>query len=134
MTSHTTQRLEALGAFARLARSFRDSGLRALERAAVEARLVRGAWSTVGGGCPLSCADGALGRSGPWRFFWQADDRNRFIVAWDAGLVSAADVVALAQLEQDRRARASQPSAAVRAAVRRLTGRLSARRRPLATA
>lgn len=134
MTSTATRRLEALGAFARLLRSFDDRGLRALERAAVEARLIRGAWSTGGGGCPLSCADGVLGLSGVRRFLWQADDRNRFILAWDAGLLSVADVVALAQLEQDRRARAGRPGATVSALARRLAARVSGRRRPLATA
>lgn len=134
MTAIGTQRLEALGAFARLVRTFSDPGLRALERAGAEARLVRGAWSTQSGGCPLSCADGVLGLSGARRFLWQADDRNRFISAWDAGLLSVADVVALAQLEQDRRARAGRPGATVSALARRLAARVSGRRRPLATA
>jgi hypothetical protein len=110
----TPQRLEALGALARLLPSFTDRGLRALERAALEGRLVRGVWSAAGDGCPLSCADGVLGMSGARRFLWNADDRNRFVFAWDAGLVGVADVVALVHLEQDQRVRRRQVGRALR--------------------
>jgi len=99
-----TLRLEALSALARLLPSFSDRGLRTLERAAHEGRLVRGTWSAADAGCPLSCADGVLGMSGARRFLWRARDRNLFILGWDAGIVQVADVVALVQLEQERRA------------------------------
>ncbi|MCS6801963.1 MAG: hypothetical protein RMM58_08490 [Chloroflexota bacterium] len=125
MRSIARLRLEALSAFARLLRSFSDHGLGALERAARDARLVRGVWSAADAGCPLSCADGVLGRSGARRFFWQAHDRNRFVTAWDAGLVSAADVAALVQLERERRARAWQRRARIRSLARRLAERFS---------
>ncbi|GIW08901.1 MAG: hypothetical protein KatS3mg060_3706 [Dehalococcoidia bacterium] len=121
-------RAEALSALARLLPSFSDRGLRTLERAAQDGRLVRGVWSAADAGCPLSCADGVLGMSGARRFFWQAADRNRFVVAWDAGLVQVADVVALVQIEQERRTRVHRPTATLGDGIRRALGRLSALR------
>src|SRR5262249_50852327 len=99
------ERFQALAALADLLGGFSDRGLRTLTRAADDGRLVRGRWrGSAGGslaGCPLSCADGVLGGATALRFVGRAAARNRFIAAWDRGLLSAADVagLALAELE-----------------------------------
>jgi hypothetical protein len=103
---HRSHSLAALAAFARLLHTFSDPGLDALLAAARAQRLIRGAWSSATGGCPLSCADGILGASTARRFWWQAADRNRFVLAWDAGLIAIPDLVALVERERLRRAQA----------------------------
>ncbi|MFN8534341.1 MAG: hypothetical protein U0556_12450 [Dehalococcoidia bacterium] len=107
----TTPRVEALASLSRLLPSFADEGLASLLAAAKSKRLIRGVWKAGTAGCPLSCADGVVGLSRARRFFWQAEDRNCFVWAWDAGLVPLADVVAMVEIEIERRsARRSVPT------------------------
>src|SRR5438132_1017960 len=97
------ERFQALTALAEVLGSFSDQGLRTLARAAEDGRLVRGQWRGSGGqfrmGCPLSCADGVVGGATAYRFTGRAFARNRFIAAWDRGLLSPADVAGLALAE-----------------------------------
>jgi len=115
------ERMQALGALAELLGGFSEQGLRTLARAADEGRLVRGRWRGPGGGlrvgCPLSCADGVAGGATAFRFVGHAAARNRFVAAWDRGLISPADVAGLALAELAWRERRPAPLAA-RAAAR----------------
>jgi hypothetical protein len=122
------ERFQALAALAELLGGFSDQGLRTLARAAEDGRLVRGQWRGSGGqlrtGCPLSCADGVLGGATAFRFAGRAYARNRFIAAWDRGLLSPADVTGLALAELEWRERRPVPLPARAAARLRAWARL----------
>ncbi len=105
MSQHSMSlRMAGLSALSSLLPSFTDQGLRTLKRAAGQGLLVRGVWSSgPHSGCPLSCADGVVGATRASRFWLHAPERNRFIQAWDAGVLSGADMAAMVEIEQERR-------------------------------
>ncbi|MCS7003069.1 MAG: hypothetical protein NZ518_09495, partial [Dehalococcoidia bacterium] len=89
-------------------------------------RLVRGVWSARDGrGCPLSCAHGVVGETRAGHFLSLARERNAFILAWDAGLISPADVLALVELEIERRAARPALVQRLAAVVAAVTARLA---------